>query len=75
MGKEILRKEAFIMKVTYDKEADALYIYVVKDIKEAHSVRQQELNENIILDFDKNDNIIGIEILDAKEILDRLKEK
>ncbi|MCL4430132.1 MAG: DUF2283 domain-containing protein [Chloroflexi bacterium] len=52
-----------MVKVEYDKKADALYIWVRKakyDISE-------ELAENVILDIDKNGRIIGIEVLDASK--------
>lgn len=52
-----------MVKVEYDKKADALYIWVRKakyDISE-------ELAENVILDLDKNGRIIGIEVLDASK--------
>ncbi len=52
-----------MVQVEYDKEADALYIWVRKakyDISE-------ELAENVILDLDKKGCIIGIEVLDASK--------
>ena len=52
-----------MVQVQYDKEADALYIWVRKgkyDISE-------ELAENVILDLDKTGRIIGIEVLDASK--------
>jgi uncharacterized protein YuzE len=39
------------MKVTFDKEADAAYIYL-KKISPGEVKETIELNENIILDFD-----------------------
>ncbi len=52
-----------MVQVQYDKDADALYIWVRKgkyDISE-------ELAENVILDLDKTGRIIGIEVLDASK--------
>lgn len=47
------------MKVTYDPQADAMY---VKFTKEKFS-KNRQIDENTILDLDKNGNVIGIEIL------------
>lgn len=50
-------------KYHYDKEFDILAIYS-PDRKVEESV---EVSENIVLDLDKNNNINGIEIMDASE--------
>ena len=59
------------MKVTYDKSANAVYIYVKATIKAGEAVKQivVEHNDNIILDFDKNGKLLGVEVLDARETL------
>lgn len=57
------------MKVEYDKEADAAYIYVKYPIKSGEAKKTIELNENIILDFDKEEHLLGIEVLDASKVL------
>ena len=54
------------MDIRYDQASDALYIRL-KDNKYFES---DEINSNIILDFDKDKNVIGIEILDASRYLD-----
>jgi uncharacterized protein YuzE len=47
------------MKITYDKEADALYIKLTdKTISES-----EEIENDIVADFDADDNIVGIEVL------------
>ncbi len=51
------------MKIEYSKSADALYVY----FKEAFVSFTKEIQEGINLDFDENNQIIGIEILDASE--------
>lgn len=51
------------MKIEYSKRADALYIY----FKEKYVNASREVEEGIILDFDENNQIIGIEILNASE--------
>ena len=57
------------MKLEYDKEVDAGYIYIVDKIKEGEAVKTIELNPNIILDFDKGGKLLGIEVLNASKIL------
>ena len=54
------------MKVTYDRQADAMYIYM-KKIKAKGVDKTISLNEDINVDFDKNKKIIGIEILSASK--------
>ena len=51
------------MKVKYDKEVDVIYIvFSDKKIKES-----DEDKPGIILDYDKDGSIVGIEILDASK--------
>ncbi|MBS3089136.1 DUF2283 domain-containing protein [Candidatus Pacearchaeota archaeon] len=59
------------MKFEYDKTVDAGYIYVADDIAEGEAVKTIQLNDNIILDFDKNGKLLGIEILDASKVLNK----
>ena len=56
------------MKITYSKESDAAYIYL-KNISPGEVKETIELNENIILDFDSQKKLIGIEILSASKIM------
>lgn len=53
------------MKITYDKEADALYIKLSSKKPDG----AVELKENINIDVDEKDSIIGIEILNASKRL------
>ena len=53
------------MEIRYDPEADAMYI----KFREGDYEISEEIREGIIVDFDKNNEIIGIEILNAKERL------
>ena len=57
------------MKIKLDKEANAAYIYIEEEINPGESVKTIEVNEDIILDFNKDDKLIGIEILNAEENL------
>jgi len=51
------------MKVRYDKEVDVLYFsFADKKIKESH-----EDKPGIIIDYDKDGSIVGIEVLDASK--------
>lgn len=49
------------MKIEYGKEIDALYIR----IQEKYVARTQEVSEGVNLDFDAEERLIGLEILDA----------
>ena len=57
------------MKLEYDKKVDAAYVYLKYPIKDGEAKNTIELNENIILDFDKNKKLIGVEVLDASKVL------
>lgn len=59
------------MKFEYDKEVDAAYIYIDDSIKEKQVKKTIELNDNIILDFDKENKLIGVEILDASKVMNK----
>ncbi|OGJ21123.1 hypothetical protein A3K73_08490 [Candidatus Pacearchaeota archaeon RBG_13_36_9] len=52
------------MKVEYDKDADAAYIYF-KEIEEGEVVQTISLNDAVNIDLDKEGKTLGIEILDA----------
>lgn len=53
------------MKISYDKEVDALYIHL-RDVKPSHGV---DVEEGVTVDVDEEGHIVGIEILDASERL------
>jgi uncharacterized protein YuzE len=59
------------MKVEYDKDVDAAYIYVEYPIKDGEVKKTTEVNENIMLDFDAAHNLIGVEILNASKLLSK----
>lgn len=56
------------MKINYDSEADAVYIYL-KEISEGEVAQTISLNDSINIDLDSNGVMIGIEILDASKNL------
>ncbi len=47
------------MKIEYDKEVDALYVYLQK--KEVY--RTKEIEEGVNIDFDEEGKVIGLEII------------
>lgn len=56
------------MKIKYDKEVDVLYIVFSENkIKES-----DEEKSGIILDYDKQGSIVGIEIMDASKRMKNL---
>jgi uncharacterized protein YuzE len=54
------------MKISYDPEVDALYIRFVEGKHECRTVR---LNEEVALNIGEGEQLVGIEMLDAKELL------
>ncbi len=53
--------------MTYDREVDAAYIYVKDRISPKEVKKTVTLNEDINLDFDKNNKLLGIEIMHASK--------
>ena len=51
------------MRMTIDQEADALYIR----FDEAKIVESEEVSDGIILDFDANGRVVGLEMLYVRE--------
>jgi uncharacterized protein YuzE len=56
------------MKAKYDESVDAMYIEL-KETKPKIVDKTIALNEDLIVDFDKDKKIIGIEILNASKNL------
>ena len=54
-----------MVKITYDREVDALYIRLKQT-----TVTTDLIGEGIALDYDEAGQIAGVEILDAKTRLD-----
>ncbi|TDC92271.1 DUF2283 domain-containing protein [Actinomadura sp. 7K507] len=65
------------VRVTYDHQADAAYVYFVDpaqvDVKSArtYTCDEDSVNGMINLDFDGDGRVIGVEILDARSKLPR----
>jgi uncharacterized protein YuzE len=60
------------MKLHFDKEADALYL----KLDESAIVESEEVRPGVVLDFNANDQVVGIEILGLGKRMpaDALKE-
>jgi uncharacterized protein YuzE len=54
------------MKISYDEEIDALYIHLIEGKHECRTVR---LSEEVALNIGADEKLVGIEVLDAKEII------
>ena len=54
------------MKLNYYPETDSLYI----DLSTKTSVDSREISEGIVLDYDSNGNIVGIDIDNASKKID-----
>ena len=53
------------MKIEYDREADALYV-TFRSVEVDHST---ELEDGVVVDFDAESHIVGVEVLDASQRL------
>jgi len=47
------------MEISYDKEADAMYI----EFRKGEFAKNKKIDDFTIIDLDKDDNILGIELL------------
>jgi uncharacterized protein YuzE len=56
------------MKITYDRQADALYIRLIEGEHECRAVR---LTDDIALDFAPGEKLVGIEVLGAKRLFEQ----
>ena len=58
---------------TYDADADAAYFSLAPDIKDGDAVRQDffqwEGGGEIILDFDTDNRLLGVEVIGARAVL------
>ena len=51
------------MKLKYYPDTDSLYI----DLSEKPSVNSQEISEGVVIDFDENGDVVGIDIDNASK--------
>jgi uncharacterized protein YuzE len=54
------------MKIKFDKEADAIYLR----FSDAEVAVSDEEKPGIVIDYDKDGNIVGIELLEASKKTD-----
>jgi uncharacterized protein YuzE len=54
------------MKLNYYPETDSLYI----DLAERSSTESKEVSEGVVLDYDANGNLVGIDIDNASKKLE-----
>ncbi len=54
------------MKISYDSEVDALYIRLLDGPRQCRTVR---LSDEVALNMGEGEQLVGIEVLDAKRVL------
>lgn len=54
------------VRITYDKEVDAVYIRLIEGAQQCRAVR---LTDEIALNIGDGERLVGIEIIDAKRVL------
>jgi uncharacterized protein YuzE len=61
------------MRLTFDPEANAAYVYIADEIADRAAVEnlvvEREGKGDIVLDFDANGHLPGIEIIGAAELV------
>jgi uncharacterized protein YuzE len=60
------------LRLSYDPNVDAVYIYLVDDISgpvSTRSVDPSDIDGMINLDFDVNEQLVGIELVPASKLL------
>ena len=60
------------MKISYDSTVDALYIRFIEDPVECEMVH---LNNAVTVNIGPGEQVVGIEVLDASQFLEGLKER
>lgn len=54
------------MKISYDKATDSLYIH----LSDRPSVDSDEVNDGVVLDYDENGTLVGIDVQHASQRAD-----
>ncbi len=57
------------MKIEYDPDRDLLYLLFSGEHKK--SAETKTIKPGVLADFDKDGKLIGIEVIDASEIIDK----
>lgn len=59
------------MNIAYCKKGNVAYIYLQNYNKDRRVKKTLNVNDYIKMDFDSKGKLVGIEILDARKILDK----
>ena len=51
------------MTIKYDKETDSIYVVLLAD----KVVESEETSKDVIVDYNENDEVVAIEILNVKD--------
>ena len=54
------------MQLTFDETADAVYVYFSENVV----ARTHEINDHVSIDYDDNDEPVGVEFLDVSDGID-----
>ena len=60
------------MKISYDPTVDALYIRFIDGPAECEVIR---FNDQVSINIGPHEKVVGIEVLDASDVLSGIKEK
>ena len=58
------------MKIEYDQQADAMYIR----LRAGKVIEREEVRPGVVLDFDAQGQVLGIEMLDVSQRTDNPRE-
>ncbi len=61
------------MRIEYDTEANALYLYVRGEIRDGEVARTLEVEEGVYLDIDADNRPLGLEFVNANLFYDFLE--
>ena len=61
-----------MMRISYDPSVDALYIRFIEEPVECEMIR---LNDRVAINIGPEEQVVGLEVLDASEILTGLAER
>jgi len=59
------------MKIEYDKEVDAAYLYLEYPIKYGEAKKTITVKEDISIDFNDKGKLLGVEVLNASKHLNK----
>jgi len=51
------------MTIKYDKETDSIYVVLLED----KVIESEEASKGVIVDYNENDEVVAIEILNVKD--------